>query len=94
MGRNLQCRRNPALAFAACLHRADWKRWSHDPRILWPDTLSLASNGYLSFTANQLDRHALSQWEGPASEAIRPVSHENRWQDLMPTVTPAGEFRL
>src|SRR5712692_2775378 len=26
-GEKLQCRRNPALAFAACLHRADWKRW-------------------------------------------------------------------
>ena len=29
---------------------------AHDPRILWPDTLSLASNGYLYFTANQLHR--------------------------------------
>ncbi|WP_414623186.1 L-dopachrome tautomerase-related protein [Calothrix sp. CCY 0018] len=28
----------------------------HDSRILWPDTLSLASNGYLYFTANQLHR--------------------------------------
>jgi len=28
----------------------------HDPRVLWPDTLSLASNGYLYFTANQLHR--------------------------------------
>lgn len=28
----------------------------HDPRALWPDTLSLASNGYLYFTANQLHR--------------------------------------
>ncbi len=30
----------------------------HDPRILWPDTLSLAANGYLYFTANQLERQA------------------------------------
>lgn len=27
-----------------------------DPRVLWPDTLSLATNGYLYFTANQLHR--------------------------------------
>lgn len=28
----------------------------HDPRILWPDTMSLAADGYLYFTANQLHR--------------------------------------
>lgn len=28
----------------------------HDPRALWPDTLSVASDGYLYFTANQLHR--------------------------------------
>jgi sugar lactone lactonase YvrE len=28
----------------------------HDPRALWPDTLSVASNGYLYFIANQLHR--------------------------------------
>lgn len=27
---------------------------AHDDRLLWPDTLSLASNGYLYVTANQL----------------------------------------
>jgi sugar lactone lactonase YvrE len=27
-----------------------------DPRVLWPDTLSLAANGYLYFTANQVER--------------------------------------
>ena len=27
-----------------------------DPRVLWPDTLSLAADGYLYFTANQLHR--------------------------------------
>lgn len=30
----------------------------HDPRVLWPDTLSVASDGYLYFTANQLHRQA------------------------------------
>ena len=29
---------------------------AHDPRILWPDTMSLAGDGYLYFTANQLHR--------------------------------------
>ncbi len=28
----------------------------HDPRILWPDTMSLANDGYLYFTSNQLHR--------------------------------------
>lgn len=28
----------------------------HDPRILWPDTLSIGPDGYLYFTANQLER--------------------------------------
>jgi sugar lactone lactonase YvrE len=30
----------------------------HDPRALWPDTLSLAADGYLYFTANQVERQA------------------------------------
>ncbi|ULK97256.1 gluconolaconase [Bradyrhizobium sp. I71] len=34
----------------------EWKTIAHDPRILWPDTLSVASDGYLYFTANQLHR--------------------------------------
>ena len=29
---------------------------AHDPRILWPDTMSIAADGYLYFTANQLNR--------------------------------------
>jgi len=28
----------------------------HDPRLLWPDTMSVATNGYLYVTANQLHR--------------------------------------
>ncbi|GAC1360147.1 MAG: L-dopachrome tautomerase-related protein [Acidobacteriaceae bacterium] len=28
----------------------------HDPRLLWPDTMSLAGDGYLYVTANQLNR--------------------------------------
>ena len=26
----------------------------HDPRLLWPDTMSLSDDGYLHVTANQL----------------------------------------
>jgi sugar lactone lactonase YvrE len=36
----------------------EWRTIAHDPRILWPDTLSVAKNGYLYFTANQLHRQA------------------------------------
>jgi sugar lactone lactonase YvrE len=35
-----------------------WKTIAHDARMLWPDTLSVASDGYLYFTANQLQRQA------------------------------------
>ncbi len=28
---------------------------AHDPRILWPDTMSMAADGYLYFTSNQLN---------------------------------------
>jgi len=30
----------------------------HDPRLLWPDTMSLAADGYLYVTGNQLHRQA------------------------------------
>ena len=33
----------------------------HDPRVLWPDTLSLAEDGYLYFTANQIERQPVFQ---------------------------------
>lgn len=36
---------------------------AHDPRMLWPDTLSLAYDGYLYFTANQIERQAV-HWGG------------------------------
>ena len=31
----------------------------HDPRLLWPDTMSLASDGYLYVTSNQLHRQPM-----------------------------------
>jgi sugar lactone lactonase YvrE len=33
----------------------EWRTIAHDPRILWPDTLSVARDGYLYFTSNQLE---------------------------------------
>ncbi len=33
----------------------------HDPRLLWPDTMSLADDGYLYVTANQLHRQPSMQ---------------------------------
>ena len=35
-----------------------WETIAYDPRLLWPDTLSLATDGYLYVTANQLHRQA------------------------------------
>src|SRR5262249_21982204 len=32
---------------------------AHDPRLLWPDTLSLAGDGYLYLTANQIERQGV-----------------------------------
>jgi sugar lactone lactonase YvrE len=37
---------------------AQWELVAHDPRLLWPDTMSLAMDGYLYVTANQLHRQA------------------------------------
>ena len=36
-----------------------WQTIAHDPRLLWPDTLSVARDGHLYFTANQLQRQAM-----------------------------------
>jgi sugar lactone lactonase YvrE len=36
----------------------EWETVAHDQRLLWPDTLSLAVDGYLYVTANQLHRQA------------------------------------
>jgi sugar lactone lactonase YvrE len=40
-------------------HGGDIETLVHDPRVLWPDTLSLASNGYLYFTVNQIERQGI-----------------------------------
>jgi sugar lactone lactonase YvrE len=35
-----------------------WETLVHDAHLLWPDTLSLATDGFLYVTANQLHRQA------------------------------------
>ncbi|MGH3900548.1 MAG: L-dopachrome tautomerase-related protein [Pseudonocardiaceae bacterium] len=39
----------------------EWETVVHDPRLLFPDTLSVATDGYLYVTSNQLHRQAAYQ---------------------------------
>lgn len=39
----------------------EWETVVHDPRLLWPDTMSVAVDGYLYVTANQLHRQTKYQ---------------------------------
>jgi sugar lactone lactonase YvrE len=50
----------------------EWESLVHDPRILWPDTLSVGKDGYLYFTANQLNRQA--QFHGGKDLRQKPYS--------------------
>jgi sugar lactone lactonase YvrE len=50
----------------------EWRTIAHDPRILWPDTLSVASDGYLYFTANQLHRQA--QFHDGKDQRVKPYT--------------------
>jgi sugar lactone lactonase YvrE len=36
----------------------EWETVTHDPRLLWPDTLSIAADWFIYVTANQLHRQA------------------------------------
>lgn len=44
----------------------------HDNRLLWPDTMSLAADGYLYFTANQL--HRQSDYNNGKDQREKPYS--------------------
>lgn len=50
----------------------EWVTIAHDPRILWPDTLSVAKDGYLYFTSNQLHRQA--QFHEGKDQRVKPYS--------------------
>ena len=45
---------------------------AHDPRLLWPDTMSLAADGYLYVTANQL--HRQPTMHNGRDERVKPYS--------------------
>ena len=54
----------------------------HDPRILWPDTLSIGPDGYLYFTANQIQR--LPSYNGGKDMRKQPYSLFRISIDAMP----------
>lgn len=49
-----------------------WETVAHDPRLLWPDTLSVATDCYLYVTANQLHRQA--QYQGGTDLRQKPYT--------------------
>ncbi len=49
-----------------------WETLAHDARLLWPDTLSLATDGHLYVTANQL--HRQGRYHGGEDLRERPYS--------------------
>jgi sugar lactone lactonase YvrE len=62
-----------------------WETVVHDPRLLWPDTMSVAADGYLYVTANQLHRQA--QYRGGEDQRRKPYG-------LFRTPIDAGPVRL
>jgi sugar lactone lactonase YvrE len=57
----------------------------HDPRLLWPDTLSVAQDGHLYVTANQL--HRQPDYQGGEDRRVKPYA-------LFRTPIDAGPVRL
>ena len=49
-----------------------WETIAYDHRLLWPDTLSLSTDGYLYVTANQLHRQA--RYNGGKDMRIKPYT--------------------
>ncbi|MGY1714534.1 L-dopachrome tautomerase-related protein [Geodermatophilus sp. SYSU D01106] len=62
-----------------------WETVVHDPRLLWPDTMSVAADGHLYVTANQLYRQA--RYRGGEDQRRRPYV-------LFRTPVDAGPVRL
>jgi len=62
-----------------------WETVVHDARLLWPDTMSVAADGYLYVTANQLHRQA--QYRGGEDQRRKPYA-------LFRTPIDAGPVRL
>lgn len=59
-------------AILRCGPDGKWETVAHDPRLLWPDTLSVAMDGYLYVTANQL--HRQSSFNGGRDLRQRPYT--------------------
>lgn len=57
----------------------------HDSRLLWPDTMSVAADGHLYVTANQL--HRQEKYRGGTDERVYPYA-------LFRTRIGAGPVRL
>ena len=56
-----------------------WETVIHDSRLLWPDTLSIANDGYLYMTANQLHRQAkFNKGQDLRRKAIHFISYSYR----------------
>jgi sugar lactone lactonase YvrE len=62
-----------------------WETVVHDARLLWPDTMSVAADGHLYVTANQLYRQA--RYRGGADQRRKPYV-------LFRTPIDAGPVRL
>jgi sugar lactone lactonase YvrE len=62
-----------------------WETVVHDPRLLWPDTLSVAADGHLYVTANQLYRQ--EKYRGGKDERRKPYA-------LFRTAIDAGPVEL
>jgi sugar lactone lactonase YvrE len=62
-----------------------WETVVHDPRLLWPDTMSVAADGYLYVTANQLYRQ--DKYRGGEDQRRKPYV-------LFRTPIGAGPVRL
>lgn len=62
----------------------DWELVAHDPRLLWPDTLSVAMDGYLYVTTNQLHRSA--RFNGGVDLRQKPYSLFRVRIDAQPTL--------
>ncbi|WP_440974666.1 L-dopachrome tautomerase-related protein [Pseudomonas koreensis] len=62
-----------------------WQTLVHDPRLLWPDTLSIGPDGYLYFIANQLHRQAV--FRGGQDQRQKPYSLMRLKIDAAPAPT-------
>ncbi|WP_233495610.1 major royal jelly family protein [Geodermatophilus sp. TF02-6] len=62
-----------------------WQTVVHDPRLLWPDTMSVAADGHLYVTANQLYRQ--EKYRGGEDQRRKPYV-------LFRTPIDAGPVRL